>query len=346
VRLLLLSATPSVESWWRAEQGALRRPEPERGPWPSVIAAETRGILRHHPLTLLLTRAIEEMTRAGRRVALIVARAAAALGCSECGHLFRCPDCGLALALDRPRRALACRLCARAEPVPALCPGCGGRRVGPIGWDPERVEASVARRFPRVSVSRTNPRAQVLIGTPALLRALGPGSVGAVGFVALDGLLRMPDFRAGERALALLWAAAEAAGEGGRLILQTLHGDHAAIQAVREQALAPFYAEELKFRAELGYPPFRRLCLIHVSGRSEAAARALLEDCRRALEGLEDLTVYPPAPIGTRPRRWRLVVKGPEALPERLAPLLRPLVERPRRGGAVVEVEVDPVSWT
>src|SRR6266542_3738431 len=145
-RLVLLSATPSVESWWRADAQQAIRGDLEETSWPEVVTADTRGILRNHPLALPLTRAIDDMTRAGRRVALIVTRRAAALLCAECG---------VPLGYSRGARALGCGLCARTAPLPERCPGCGGHRLSPYGWDPERVEAAVARRFPKLTVSGT-----------------------------------------------------------------------------------------------------------------------------------------------------------------------------------------------
>ena len=185
----------------------------------------------------------------------------------------------------------------------------------------------------------------VLIGTSALLRALPARSVGCAGFIALDTLLRMPDFRAGERAWQLVWEAAEAVAPGGRLVVQTQHPDHYAVRSAREQDRAAFYAEELRFRSELGYPPFRRLCAISVGSREEAQARARATDCAAALRGIPGLIVYPPAsvsPPGARARRVRFVIKGPAELPRLLAPALAPFLGRRRGSAGVVEVEMDP----
>jgi primosomal protein N' (replication factor Y) len=344
-RLLLLSATPSAESWWHARQGRFVRPEGPPASWPQVLTADTRGILRNHPLTLPLTRAIEDMSRQGRRAVLIVSRRTAALACDECGAVLRCPDCGVALALARDRSTLRCPLCARVETPRDRCPACGGHRLSPFGWDPERVQTSVSRRFPRLSVSRQSQDAQVLIGTPALLRALPRHSVGCVGFVALDGLLRVPDFRAGERTWQLLWAAAESVTPGGRLVIQTQHPEHYAIRAVQAQDRTSFYEEELKFRAELGYPPYRRLAAVSARGREDGPVQTLVAECAAALRGIPGLTVYPPlavSPPRGRNRRWRFVIKGPAELPRLLAPALEPFLGWRRRSSGMVEVEMDP----
>jgi primosomal protein N' (replication factor Y) (superfamily II helicase) len=347
-RLVMLAGAPSVESWHRAEAGALARVDGRPAPWPEIVTADTRGILRNHPLTLPLTRAIEQMSRAGRAVLLVVSRAAGALGCNDCGAVLRCPDCGVALAVRRDRRSLACRLCARGDALPERCPSCGGHKLQPFGWDAERVEASVRRRFPRLTVSRNDPSAQVVIGTTAFLRGTRLRLWGAVGFVWLDGLLRVPDFRAGERVFQVLWAAAEATGPGGRVIVQTLHPDHYALAAVREGSREAFYGQELEFRAELGYPPFRRLCQISALGKAPAGARALLDEVSGALRGIPELTIYPPMALGragaAAAARMRFVVKGPADLPRRIGPALRPFLERGRRSHGVVEIEMDPVS--
>jgi primosomal protein N' (replication factor Y) (superfamily II helicase) len=344
----MLSGAPSAEAWRMAEEGSVTRTPGGRATGSEVIAADTRGILRNHPLTLPLTRAIVNMSRAGRDVALIVSRSARALGCNDCGAVLRCPACGVALQLRRDRRGSACRVCARKDALPDLCPGCGSHRLEPFGWDAERVEASVRRRFPRLTVSRTDPGAQVQIGTPALLRAKRTRPWGAVGFVWFDGFLRVPDFRAGERAFQLLWAAAEAVAPAGRLIVQTLHPDHYAVAAVRDQNRDAFYRQELQFRSELGYPPYRRLCHVSARGKTTAAAAALLEEATAALGGIEELTVYPAmalgAPGAAAAARVRSVVKGPEDLPRRIGPALRPFLERGRRSHGVIEIEMDPVG--
>jgi len=343
----MLSATPSVESWWRSHaRHAIQTLEGKAG-WPEIVTSDTRGILRNHPLTLPLTRAIEDAIRRGRRAALVVTRRAATLVCAECGAFIRCPDCGVPLPFSRARRTLACRLCARVSPVPERCPDCGGHRLSPFGWDAERVEAAVQKRFPKVTVSRSDLGARVLIGPPAIVRAAAAASLGCVGIVSLDGLLGVPDFRGGERAFELLWAAAEATSAGGRVIVQTLHPDHYAIEAARAHDLSRFYEREVKLRSELGYPPFRRLAALAVRGQSDAEARGLIAECALQLDSIPDLVVYPAAPrgaAGRRSSRWQVVIKGPAELPRLLAPVLSPLLEHGRRGGNVVEIEVDPVS--
>src|SRR5215813_14227829 len=249
------------------------------------------------------------MSRADRSVLLVVSRSTGALGCNDCGAVLRCPDCGVALSVRRDRRFLACRLCAIGEPLPERCPECGGHKLAPFGWDPERVEASVRRRFPRLRVSRTDREAQVVIGTPALLRAPRARPWGAIGFIWLDGLLRAPDFRAGERVFQLLWAAAERINAGGRLVVQTLF---------------PYTTLSAPSAARIAGPSIGRSCssgpssAIRRSGGSARSRRAARR--RRA-----------PAPSSTRWREYSAACPSSRSIPPWLS---GPRPRSPPRGCA------------
>ena len=359
-RTLLTSGTPSVEMWWRADSARAVLDTAAPAAWPATQVADTRGILRREPLTPTLSRAVRETLNAGRRVLLVVSRLASALACDECGEILRCPQCVIALAYARAARTLGCRVCGRVVALPDTCPACHGRRLSPFGWGAERVEHAVRRRFPEARVARYDPEAtrgaraearrraaaeaQVVIGTRGALRLFGPGSLGLAGFVAPDQLLRLPDFRAGERLFSLIWAAAERVTRGGTLVLQSQSPDHYVLDAALRQDLGAFYRHELKFRGELGYPPFRRLAVVTVSAKAPADLRRLADDVATALGADRELVVYPPT-ADRRDRLRRIVVKGRDDLPARLASAL-PDRDRPRpRTRGVLEIEVDPVEW-
>jgi primosomal protein N' (replication factor Y) len=358
--LLLTSATPSVETWWRADSGRIALAPSAPGPWPAVSLADTRGILRREPITPALARAIREALAAKRRVFLAVSRLSSSLACDECGTVMRCEACLLALVYARAAATLACRVCGRTRPLPDTCPTCRGRRLSPFGWGAERVEHAVRRRFADARIARYDPEAargargeaqraaaaaaDVVVGTRGALRLFGPASLGLAGFVSPDQFLRVPDFRAGERAFAFLWAAAERVGAAGQVIIQSQNPTHYAFDAVARQDLAAFYKPDLKFRAELGYPPFRRLALLAVRAATPEDTRRLAERVAAALGAASELTVYPPTP-DRRDRTRRIVVKGRADLPRRLAAVLAefPSGGAGRRG--IIDVEVDPIEW-
>src|SRR5262249_53696412 len=158
-----------------------------------------------------------------------------------------------------------------------------------------------------------------------------------------DQLLRLPDFRAGERTLALLWAAAERVGPDGRLVIQSQNPSHYVFEAVARQDLADFYRHELRFRRELGYPPFRPLAVISLRGRTSTESSRLADEVVAILRGARSLTVYPPPSAGARGRERQVVVKGDRDLPAALRDALGAFLPPALRGRGIMDVEVDPV---
>ncbi|MBI2204203.1 MAG: primosomal protein N' [Candidatus Rokubacteria bacterium] len=353
-RLVLSAGAPSVEMWWRATSGYAELVPGDAAPWPAVSIADTRGILRREPLTPELARMLRDTLGAGGRTFLAVSRLASALACDECGMVVRCPACAVAFSYTRAAALLACRLCATTAALPETCPECHGRRLSPFGWGIERVEHAVRRRFPKARVARYDPDARgkkkpaqraeaidadVVIGTRGALRLFGRGSLALAGFVAPDQLLRQPDFRAGERMLGFVWAAAERIRAGGHLIIQSQNPAHHAFEAVAAHDLGRFYAPELRFRAELRYPPFRRLAIVTVpSGASPTP-----DDVAGALAG-PDIVVYPPTPARNG-KTHRIVVKSGDALPEAIRAALQALSPETAARRGIIDVEVDPVEW-
>jgi len=357
VPVVLTSATPSVEVWWRTTTGRIATTPPRSTPWPAVTIADTRGILRREALTPDVSRAMRETLASGQRILLVVSRVAASLGCEECGAVLRCEPCGIGLAYARAVASLTCRLCGTTSPLPDVCPACHGRRLTPFGWSGERVEAAVRRRFAKATIARHEGEARgkraaaqraaaltadVVIGTRGAMKLFGRAALGLAVFVSPDHQLRIPDFRAAERAFALMWAVTERVRPDGAVIVQSQNPEHYGVAAVVKHDLATFYDPELKFRAELGYPPFRRLAVITVKGRDGAEAERTAIAVGEALRGSRALVVYPPA-RGRATRTWRVVAKGGDDLPGHVEAGLGDLGRERSRG--IINVEVDPVEW-
>jgi primosomal protein N' (replication factor Y) (superfamily II helicase) len=358
---LFSSPTPSAEMWQRAVTGAATLRAAASAAWPVIALADTRGILRREALTPALAREIREALAAGRRVFLGASRLASAVACDECGGVMRCAACGIALAYSRASVTLVCRLCAAATPLPDLCPACRGHRLSPFGWGVERIEHAVRRRFPKARVARYDPEAtrgaraeaqregaaaaEIVIGTRGALRLFGPGSLGLAAFVSPDQLLHLPDFRAGERTLALLWAAAERVRPDGRMVIQSQNPSHYVFEAVVRQNLAEFYQRELQFRRELGYPPFRRLAVVTVRGRTSEQSQQVADEVVTALRGASNLTVYPPPSVGARGRSRQVVIKGDQDLPSVLKSALGEFLPPALPARGIMDVEVDPIEW-
>ncbi|MGH7644107.1 MAG: hypothetical protein ACREMR_00840, partial [Gemmatimonadales bacterium] len=290
---------------------------------------------------------------------------AGGLHCLECGAVTRCPRCAVAMRYDHGSRRLRCGICGMAMPAPAVCSTCGAPRLAPLGSGTERIAAALRRLTPAVwrfdsdvATARTaaailapfRERGGVLGGTPAVLPYIEARHVDLVAVASADRMLHRPEFRAAERALALL----RTIGIASRttVLVETADPAHAAIRAALAPSLKPFYADELAQRRALGYPPARSLLRLTVTGRStalvDAAGARLTEGSSPALEVLGP-TTRPGKPrhgrrgaasrAGTNAIEAEFVIKAVDRAAARA--LVRPLLTHPGRG-VEVAADLDP----
>jgi primosomal protein N' (replication factor Y) len=359
--LVLGSATPDLETLWRAQHGLVERlmlPERvARRPLPRVeivdLGAERRRSRRVQLLTQPLRRALAETLAQRQQAILFLNRRGFATYsyCFACGHALRCKHCDIALVYHAtlgPRRRdrleqgdLRCHYCGYREDPQPLCPACGSEHGALGGSGTERLEEELGAMFPHARVLRldrdTSARrnaqsdilrafhqgeADVLVGTQMVAKGHDVPGVTLVGVVLADLGLHFPDFRAGERTFQLLCQVAGRAGRGddpGRVVIQTFLPQHYAIAHARTHDYEGFAREELRRREPHGYPPFRALLLVALSGadgaRVESAARAVAQIARSvplAASGGLELLGPAPAPIArVRDRfRWQLLLLG------------------------------------
>ncbi|MBI3914173.1 MAG: primosomal protein N' [Chloroflexi bacterium] len=273
--------------------------------------------------------------------------------CRDCGHVFKCKRCDNPLTYHGVGDALQCHHCGRRDRVPTKCPKCGSARIRYFGAGTEKVEEEVRKLFPEAQPLRWDydvtrgkdsheailekfilHQADVLIGTQMIAKGLDLPRVTLVGVVSADTGLHLPDFRASERTFQVLAQVAGRAGRsvlGGQVILQTYNPEHYAIQAAAQHDYRTFYAREIAFRREQGYPPFSRLIrLLYAlanNSRAEAEATRMFRalTTRIAQKGLPALDLIGPAPaFFARVRgeyRWQILVRGenPHALAQDIA---------------------------
>jgi primosomal protein N' (replication factor Y) len=340
-------------------------------PLPPVQIVDLRAELRAGNRSIFsraLQRAMDEALDQGEQVILFLNRRGTAtfVLCRDCGHVLRCPRCETPLTYHGPRARLVCHHCNHRVPQAEHCPRCGGRRIRYFGLGTERVETTVRERWPdarllrwdrdtaRTHTAHTNilqrfvdGAADVLVGTQMVAKGLDLPLVTVVGIISADTALNLPDFRAGERTFQLLTQVSGRAGRGllgGRVILQTYHPDHYAILAAAAHNYAGFAAQELAFRRQQGYPPYRRLAKLVYDdtspSRARAEAEALAETLRDALARrsvpVTDL-IGPAPPFFSRLRgryRWQILLRHPDP-----AEFLRAVQIPPGW-----RVDVDPVS--
>lgn len=330
-----------------------------------------RGIFSHN-----LAESLAETISRGEQAILFLNRRGTAtyIFCRECGHVLKCPKCetpltlhveGLTFNFQRSTNELLCHRCGYTRKKPNKCPQCNSDQIREYGLGSEKVEADIQSMFPQARTLRwdwdttrrkhahdiilthfVNHQADVLVGTQMLAKGLDLPLVTLVGIVLADVGLNLPDPFAGEKVFQTLTQVAGRAGRssrGGRVILQTFMPEHYAIQFASKHDVNGFYERELKYRRQLGYPPFARLARLEYRQTDPAKA----EEEARKMAGRLKIKIEAEARhqtelIGPVPSffakmdgvyRWQIIVRAPDP-----ASLLRDLKLSDWR------IEIDPIS--
>ena len=381
------SATPSIESFHIASRQGNYFNIPERvhaRPMPEVrvvnMAEEFqrmgRNVVLSQPLCEELTACMERREQA---IVLLNRRGfARTVICRSCGHICVCPDCSVSMTYHRETSRLVCHYCGREESSPSVCEECSGVYIHYAGAGTEQLESLLRELLPSSRVARldrdttrrrgvlrstllafSKREIDVLVGTQMLAKGHDFPAVTLVGVVSADGGLNFPDFRAAERTFQLLTQVAGRAGRGaspGRVVLQSWHPEHHALQFARRQDYAGFYAQEIEFRKLMGYPPFQNLTQILISdadeGRAMRAAEAIAATLKQRAErepGERKPRVLGPAaaPIEKLRGQYRIqiLLKSSPDIP--VAPILEDsfaVLEKLRVTAGRIHVDVDPLS--
>jgi primosomal protein N' (replication factor Y) len=333
VPLVLGSATPSLETWHRAQTGQYRLIEmPSRvygRPLPTVGTIDLRADehSRHSrgAISRQLHAAMHHALTTGGQVILLLNRRGFSthIQCPACGNVVRCPDCDIALTHHRTEEVALCHYCDYQIPTPSACPQCNFAGIRYSGLGTQRLEAEVRSRFPEHPCLRMDTdtmqgrgshqralsafrdgKVRILLGTQMIAKGLDFPNVTLVGVINADTALHLPDFRAAERTFHLVTQVAGRTGrgaKGGRVLVQTFSPEHPAIQAAARHDYAAFAQGELPLRKMLCYPPFTSMIRLVIRGPSEPLVSGFASQAAQrlsaALEGQAAGTrVLGPAP--------------------------------------------------
>lgn len=370
VPVILGSATPSIESMYRARRGdyaRLRMPTRIGGramPAVEVVDRRESGLISPR-----LRAAAERELAAGRQIILYLNRRgyATSVRCRRCQSLLRCGRCEIVQAYHRSTRGMLCHYCLQQTPLPSKCPECGQAALKQFGAGTERIEEELARMFPDVGIVRmdtdsTHTRAafrealrrfgggeaRILVGTKMIAKGLHFPNVTLVGVVSADTAFHLPDFRAAEKTFQDLTHVTGRPGRGehpGRVVIQTYHAGHYSVRCAATHDYEGFYKQELENRRALGYPPFSELVRLLFEGTDAAGVQRLSRkfcgDLRR-VAGLEVLGPQPAPRVKLRGRhRIHALVKSTDGAAMRAA-IAERLDRVPMRGGVQLTVDVDP----
>nr|WP_246190309.1 primosomal protein N' [Pandoraea captiosa] len=317
IPVVLGSATPSLDSWSRAEQGRyVRLSMPERAtpdavlPRVSLIDMDIerkRQRVVHEGLSQPLLAAIRARLEAGEQSLLFLNRRgyAPVLNCDACGWISDCRRCSAHMVLHKPERRLRCHHCGAESRIPHACPDCGNLDLAPLGRGTQRIEEALAEHFPDARLARIDAdstrrkgsaqalfaqvhagEVDILIGTQMVAKGHDFRNVTLVGVVNADSALFSHDFRAAERLFAQLMQVAGRAGRAARadgpgdVLIQTRYASHPLFASLMRHDYAGFAAQQLEERRMALLPPYTHQALLRAEARKLDDAMTFLRQAR------------------------------------------------------------------
>ena len=350
-KVLLASATPSLESRARGQKNVYhmlylkKRINNQKLPTTKIVnMLDYRNIDRDsYIFSHALRDAIHQALARNEQVILLINRRGFSthVNCRDCGHVFKCPTCGIALTYHKTDNMLKCHHCDYVEPYPDICPECGGKHFMKTGFGTERIQEEVERLFSSARTLRLDSdsaknkskipetiekfrkkEADILIGTQMIAKGHDFPDVTLVGIVLADIGLSMPSFRSNERAFQLITQAIGRSGrkeKPGLAIIQTYVPSHYAITFAARQDYELFYRKEMEMRKLQFYPPYSYLTSVTIRGKNE---ESVIEYTYQIVDFLNDeffdeaqilgpTTPYIPVDMGLQVRSILLKYQNP-----------------------------------
>ena len=337
-KVLLGSATPSIESYFNAQRGKYGLVELfERFGGihlPIIEIIDTRKVVQKGKVMLSpqLKEAIEKTVEHGRQVILFQNRRGYSpyIICGTCGYLPQCVNCDVTLTLHKFSNKLHCHYCGTTYPKLVECPACGTVNWAEKNFGTEKIEEMIEDEFPKLKVARMDvdsvrgksahdnliklfeqQRIDVLVGTQMVVKGLDFEKVSLVGILDADGLLSFADFRVNERAFQLMEQVSGRAGrkdEQGKVLIQASAINHPVLQFVQQHDYKKMYEFELVNRKEFAYPPYSRIIHITLKHKVKEVVDEAANKLGEAMQKeLRNFIVGPAAPVVGRIRNQYLM---------------------------------------
>lgn len=312
--VVLGSATPSIDSFYRARNGEFKllslKKRAGNSELPDVYIADMRSELKSGNRTIFsqkLKQLIRDRLDKKEQIMLFLNKRGTAgfVSCRACGYVYKCPHCDVSMTAHRNGK-LVCHYCGYEMPQLNICPECGSKYISGFRAGTEAVEDAVHKMFPDARVLRMDmdttkgkdghehilnafatEQADVLVGTQMIVKGHDFPKVTLVGIVAADMSLYASDYRAVERTFQLVTQAAGRAGRGqrrGEVVIQTYSPDNYGIICAAGQDYTGFYDKEISYRQMLSYPPVNNMIRINISSADEGRLKVGTDDIKRLLD--------------------------------------------------------------
>jgi len=347
-KVILGSATPSIETYYRALTGEMKLLElnsrVDNKAMPPMKVIDMRNELKGGNKSLFsreLFIAIQERLKRKEQIILFLNRRGFStfVSCRSCGYVFKCDECDISMTYHK-NGLLICHYCGKTKMEPRECPKCHSKYVKFFGAGTQRVEEEVKKYFNNVRILRMdvdttrdkhsyeriyntfkNGEADILIGTQMVSKGLDFKNVTLVGILAADMSINIPDYRAAERTFQIITQVAGRAGRGdkqGEVLIQTYTPQHYSLQYAVNYDYEGFYEKEFTVRAMMKYPPFGKLLLINGTSKKEELLKNFMHKItmmiKPLVESCLDIEILGPIPCMISKvkenYRWQIVIKG------------------------------------
>lgn len=347
-RVVLGSATPTIETYYRALTGDLKLLElnsrVDGKAMPPMKIVDMRNELRSGNISLFsreLFRDMQEKLSKGEQIILFLNRRGFStfVSCRSCGYVFKCEECDISMTYHRSG-LLVCHYCGKTKRAPQKCPKCDSKYVKFFGAGTERVEEEVKKYFKDARVLRMDVdttrgkdsyekiyntfkegKADILIGTQMISKGLDFKNVTLVGILAADMSINIPDYRAAERTFQIITQVAGRAGRGenqGKVVIQTYTPEHYSLEYAVNYDYEGFYEKEFTVRALMRYPPFGKILLINGISKKEELLKNFMHKIFNMIKPLAEkeveVDILGPIPCLVAKvkenYRWQIVIKG------------------------------------
>lgn len=351
--VVLGSATPSLESYYNVLQkkfSYLSLPERIDGrPLPEIQIVDMRQEKNKGQGKTIISAVLAEnlqqtMQKKEQTLLFLNRRGFATFGlCPDCGYSFKCPNCSVSLIYHLPEKSFRCHYCDYSLAAPSYCPRCSATHLLLLGTGTQRLEEEIKKAFPDILVGRMDRdtagrkksfqimnqvrrgEINLLVGTQMIAKGHDLPRVTLVGVLAADLSLNVPDFRASERTFQLLTQVAGRAGRAdlpGKVIIQTYNPEHYSLAFAQNHDFIGFYKQEISFRKEMDYPPFKRLIHLRWEGNSLEKVQKFAQNLQALIIALkkinpkyeEQIEVLGPAPAPLSylrgKHRYHILLKG------------------------------------
>lgn len=314
-KLVLGSATPSIESYFKAINGVYKLYSLKERPldmvMPEVIVADMREELKMGNKTAFsfdLLASMKNSLMREKQVLLFLNRRGFStfVNCRDCGYTVKCEKCDISMVYHKHNNYLKCHYCNDIKPMPKRCPSCGSPNIKQFGMGTEKLEELTKKNFPDFDVIRIdsdttskpekyrknveqilNNEIDIIVGTQMITKGLDFPNIDTVGVMASDLTLNVPEYDASEKTFQQISQVAGRSGRSedrGTVIVQTYNPDHYSIRHAKNHDFESFFKEELMIRKAFSYPPFSRQYIITIMNPIYEEALYVSQNYYKALE--------------------------------------------------------------